>query len=180
MAAEKEARKACKLEICKVFAEKKGVGSIACDVTKTWLRDEIQARILGDRLTWPWGHAQCKVKIDIDRAELAKLMAGPEVTSKLKPQAVACTLDGKAPETGEAYAVKLTVTPEVTFKDGKATKVAAGWSGIEAPALAKGPIWAATATDNNFHVLSGAMVSEINTFMFAHCKDVGVDIPEPK
>ena len=180
IASETEARKACKVEICKVFAEKKGEGAITCEITKTWLQDEIQQRILGNRMTWPWGHAQCVSKIDVDRADLAKLVTSAEATVKLKPHRVACSLDRKAPETGEAYAVKLSIAPEVTFKGAKAEKVAAGWSDIEAPMLAKGPIWAATATDNNFSVLSGSMVAEINTFMFAHCEDVGIKIVEPK
>jgi hypothetical protein len=177
--AEKDARKACKEQICKVFAERKGEGPISCDVTKTWLQDEIQKRILGDRLSWPWGHAQCKAKIELDRGDIAKLAASPEATVKLKKHAVACALDRKAPETGEAYAVKLSIAPEVSFKGGKASKVVVGWSDIEAPVLAKGPIWAATATDNTFNVLSSAMVGEINDFMFHHCADVGVKIAAP-
>ncbi len=179
MAAEKEARKACKAEICKAFAERKGSGPITCDVTKTWLRDEIQKRLLGDRLTWPWGHAQCKAKIEIERGDLVKLASSPEATVKLKRHDVACSLDRKEPETGEAYAVKLAITPTVSFTGGKASKVVVGWSDIEAPALAKGPIWAATATDNTFNVLSGAMVGEINTFMFQHCAEVGVQVAAP-
>ncbi|MDX2156949.1 MAG: hypothetical protein SFW09_10625 [Hyphomicrobiaceae bacterium] len=178
--AEKEARKACKVDICKVLAEKKGDGAITCDVTKTWLQAEIQSRILGDRLTWPWGHAQCTTRIEIERSDLVKLVATSEATVKLKPHALSCVLDRKAPEVGEAYSVKLSVAPEITFKAGKATSVVAGWSNIEAPILAKGPIWAATATDNNLHVLSGAMVAEVNTFMFAHCDGVGVKITAPQ
>lgn len=180
MEKEKEARKTCKIEICKVFAEKKGEGTITCDVTKTWLLSEIQQRILRDKVSWPWGHAQCSAKIDIDRADLAKLVTSPEATIKLKRHNLSCVLDRKPPETGEAYAVKLAIAPEVTFKGSKPDKVVVGWSDIDAPALAKGALWTATATDNTFNVLSGSMVSEINDFMFSHCADAGIKVGDAK
>jgi hypothetical protein len=55
-----------------------------------------------------------------------------------------------------------------------------GWGEIDAPLLAKGAIWSATATDNTFNVLSGSMVSEINSFIFDKCKESGITIAEPK
>jgi hypothetical protein len=58
MAKEKEDRKACKIEICKAFAARSDGSGIGCTVTKTWLAAEIQAGFLGDKLTWPWGHAE--------------------------------------------------------------------------------------------------------------------------
>jgi hypothetical protein len=181
LAAESEARKQCKVEICKVFAERKADGGpISCSVTKTWLEGDIQQRILGDRLSWPWGHAQCSAKIDLDRAAIAKLVSDPEATVKLKKHDVSCSLDRKGNEQGEAYAVKLAITPEVTFKNGRATKVTMGWSDIDAPILAKGAIWSATAADNAFNVMSGSVVGEINSFIYEHCKEVGVDVAQPK
>jgi hypothetical protein len=181
MTAEKDARKACKTEICKAFAEKKPDGApISCSVTKTWMESEISQSILGGKVSWPWSHAQCTAKIDLDRATIAKIVDGGEATTKLKKHDVTCSLDRKAPETGEAYGVKMSISPEVTSKGGKATKVVMGWGDIDAPLLAKGAIWSATATDNTFNILSGSVVSEINSFVFAKCKDVGVDIPEPK
>ncbi len=181
IAAEKDARKACKAEICKAFAEKKADGAaIACSVTKTWLETDIQQNILGGKVSWPWGHAQCTTKLELDRAAIAAIVGGAEGTSKLKKHDVACTLDRKAPETGDAYAVKMSIAPEVTYKGGKASKVVMGWGDIDAPLLAKGAIWSATATDNTFNVLSGSVVENINSFIFGSCKEVGVDIPEPK
>jgi hypothetical protein len=181
MAAEKAARQACKTEICKAFAEQKPDGApISCSVTKTWLEAEIQQSILGGKVSWPWSHAQCTAKIDLDRASIASMMSGPEATTKLKKHDVSCSLDRKASEAGEAYAVKMSIVPEITSKGGKAAKVVMGWGDIDAPLLAKGAIWSATATDNTFNVLSGSVVNEINAFVFAKCKDVGVDIPEPK
>lgn len=181
MNAEQEARKACKTEICKAFAEKKPDGApITCSVTKTWVESEISQGILGGKVSWPWSHAQCTAKVDLDRATIAKIVDAGEGSTKLKKHDVSCSLDRKAPETGEAYGVKMSIAPEVSAKGGKATKVVMGWGDIEAPLLAKGALWTATATDSTFNVLSGYVVSEINSFIYEKCKVVGVDIPAPK
>src|SRR5262245_47982600 len=95
LAAEKEARKQCKTEICKVFAGSASEGGVvACDVTKTWLEGEIR-EVLSTKLDWPWGHAQCTARIELDRPMLAKFMSEPEVTAKLKKHELKCTLERK-------------------------------------------------------------------------------------
>ena len=96
MAAEKEARKQCKIDICKVFATRSAEGGpIACDVTKTFLEGDISQRILSGRIGWPWGNAQCATHIELDRAELAKTLAQPEATIKLKAHELKCTVDNQ-------------------------------------------------------------------------------------
>ncbi len=51
-----------------------------------------------------------------------------------------------------------------------------GWGTIEAPILAKSAIWSATAVDANFSVIANNVVSEINSFLFEKCKEVGIEI----
>jgi len=180
LAAEKEARKQCKTDICKVFAGGKAeAGVVTCEVTKTWIETEIR-EILLNKIEWPWGHAQCTAKIELDRVMLAKLMSEPETTAKLKKHDLKCTLDRKKAGEGDPYLVKLSITPEVTFKARKATKVVMGWSDIDAPMLAHGAIWSATVVDSAFNIVSGTAVEQINSFIFSKCKDVGVEIAQPK
>ncbi len=102
MAKEKEARKACKTEICKAFAEPSDGAAIACTVTKTWLGSEIQARFLGDRLTWPWGLAQCSAAIELDRGAIKEAAEKPSATLTLKKHDITCKLDAKDPKEGTA------------------------------------------------------------------------------
>jgi hypothetical protein len=183
LAAEKEARKLCKTEICKVFAARKGEpGDISCDATKTWLDAQISKQVLSGRIDWPWGHATCTAHIDIDRAALAKLVADPEATIKLKPHSMKCLVDKKGGEGKEAdsYVVTFTIAPEVTFKGGKATDVKLNWSNIEAPALLQGAIWSATTLDKAFDILGSSAASQINGFIYERCKDVGVEVAEKK
>ncbi len=180
IAKEKEDRKACKKQICQIFADKKAApGTISCDVKKTWLQSEIEKTILRGKLDWPWAHARCTAKLNIDQQDLARLRSQPKSQMKLAKHDISCLLFQKNGG-GEAYTVKLSIAPEVTFTGGKATAVTMNWSDIEAPALAKAAIWSATKLDNALGVLEGAMTRKINDFMFTKCKEVGIDIPEPK
>ncbi len=176
MAKEKEVRKACKIEICKAFAQPADGPAIACAVTKTWLGSEIQAGFLGDKLTWPWGHAQCTASIELDRKAIAEAAAKPSATMKLKKHDITCKLDHKDPAEGTAYDLKLSIEPTVTFEGGKATKATMGWGSIEAPILAKSAIWSATAVDANFSVIANGVVKQINSFLEDKCKEVGMEI----
>jgi hypothetical protein len=176
MAKEKEDRKACKTEICKAFANPSEGAPIACAVTKTWLAAEIQAGYLRDKLSWPWGHAQCTANIELDRKAIKDAALQPSATIKLKKHDITCKLDSKDPKEGVAYDLKLAIEPVVTFEGGKATKVEMGWGSIEAPLLAKTAIWSATAVDANFNVISSGFVNEINNFLTQKCKEVGVEI----
>ncbi len=183
MEAEKEARKQCKTEICKVFSTHKAEpGAISCDATKTWLDTDISERILSGRVSWPWGHAQCSTHIEIDRGAIAKLASEPEATVKLKQHTLKCLVDKKGGhgDESESYVVKFAIAPEVTFKNGKAAAVKLNWSDIDAPALLQGALWSAATLDSAFNVLSNSAVTQINSFMFDHCKEVGVEIAEHK
>jgi hypothetical protein len=178
MAKEKEDRKACKTEICKAFAQPADGAPISCSVVKTWLASEIQTGFLGDKLTWPWGHAQCSANIELDRAAIKEAASQPKAQIKLKKQNITCKLDSADEKEGAAYEVKLSIEPTVTFEGGKATKADMGWGSIEAPVLAKTAIWPVTAVDANFGVLSNGIVRQINGFLFDKCKEVGVEIKQ--
>jgi hypothetical protein len=183
LASEKEARKQCKTDICKVFAGKEGgSGDIQCDAVKTWLDADISGAILSGNVGWPWGHAQCSAHIDMDRAALAKAVSEPEATIKLKQHTLKCLVDKKGGEGKEAdsYVVKFSVAPEVTFKKGKATAVKLNWSDVSAPTLLQGAVWSATTLDKTFDILGSKAAAQINDFIYGRCKEVGVEIAEKK
>jgi hypothetical protein len=62
MQKEKEARRACKIEICTAFAKPVSGAPITCDVTRTWTQQEITQKIVGGSYIWRYGHTQCTVK----------------------------------------------------------------------------------------------------------------------
>ena len=119
MAKEKEDRKACKIEICKAFAQPADGPAITCTVIKTWLGSEIQAGFLGDKLTWPWGHAQCSAAIDLDRKAIAEAATKPSATLKLKKHSITCKLDHKDPKEGTVYDLKLSIEPNSNLRGRK-------------------------------------------------------------
>lgn len=176
MAKEKEDRKACKIEICKAFAQPAAGAPITCAVIKTWLESEIAAGFLGGKVGWPWGNAQCSAAIELDRTAIADAASKPSATIKLKKHDITCKLGHKDPKEGTAYDLKLSIEPTVTFEGGKATKAEMNWSSIEAPILAKSAIWTATAADANFSIIANGVVTQINNFLTDKCKEVGVEI----
>ncbi len=117
--AEKEARKACKIEICDVLATKDPAGSdISCDIVKTW-REAAIAKMLGGKFDWPWGKAVCQSKLVVKREVLAKAMseASYEV---VMPSAEALLHASTRRRTGKPYVVDVSIAPKVAFENGKA------------------------------------------------------------
>ena len=81
---------------------------------------------------------------------------------------------------GEAYVIKVSLAPEVTFKNGKATAVKLNLGSIEAPALLQGAIWSAMTLDKVFSFLSELAVRHTNAFVYDSCKEVGVEVVQKK
>jgi hypothetical protein len=175
MAKEKEDRKACKTEIFNAIAQPSDGTPVRCSVTKTWLASEIQS-ILGDRLSWPWGQAQCSSNIELDRNAFKEAANQPKAQFKLKRQDIICKLDSLDPKDGTVYDVKLSIEPFVTFEAGKPTKVDVNWGEIEAPILATTAFWQATANAVNFRVISEGAVREINAFLFDKYKEADAEL----
>ena len=70
MADEKAARRACRIEICKAFQNPTKGEPIGCNITKTWLRDDIVGRIVGGSYVWGYGHVQCRFELSLRREQL--------------------------------------------------------------------------------------------------------------
>ena len=176
--AEKEARKECKKTICDILATRDPNGSdVACDITKTWREEDI-TKMLGGKITWPWGKAVCQSKLEIKRADLAKAMSEPEYEVALEPQKVSCTLAQK--DRGEPYAVKITLAPKVKFKDGKAIEASINWGEASAPLLVYPLIYAGTGLDNQANVLGPQVVHMVNAFATRKCAEVKAELSGAK
>lgn len=177
IAKEKADRRACKIAICAAAHLKKAEGNdIACSVVRTWTTQELKDQILKGRLDWPWGHAQCRADIRLERKLLSQVLAGGAVEGKIEKHSVACTLDqadGK-----DKYEIKFSIAPTVKFEGGKATKATLNWSDIDGAVLAKSAVWSTAALDNNLGILEGATVEAINTFFGEKCDEVKDEYPK--
>lgn len=172
---EKAARRGCKISICDAARNKKAEGAdIACDVVKTWPAGDLKDKMLKGKFDWPWGHAQCKARLNLDRKVLARVLSGEAVDVKLSKHAVACALDQK--DGADKYALSFSIAPTVTFKDGKATKAALNWSDVDGAAVAKAAVWSTATLDNNLGVLEGVTVDIINGFFRDQCEEVKDEI----
>ena len=169
--AEREGRKACKIEICKAFRVRKPGGDIACNITKSWRKEQLDKMIKKARVSWPWGRVICKADIKLKRADLIAAMTAKNYNLKLEQHRVACEVARKK----DPANIKFSFSPEVKFESGVAKKAALNWGKIEAPTLIKGAMWTATATDNTFNVLENTLVEDINEFITSRCDEVKSD-----
>ncbi len=166
--AEKAQRRVCKIQICGIFSSKDTQGAnIDCPVVKTWREADIEEILSGGKLDWPWGRARCTTQLKLKRAMLAAAASEEGITAKLDRHTISCSLDLKSG--GASYEVKVDMTPEVTFRGGKATAAQINWGAIDAPLLAYGVIWPGAKLDNSFNVLGGQVVKMTNEFMGRKC-----------
>jgi hypothetical protein len=167
--AEKEARKACKIEVCKAFHSKSATGQIACHVIKSWRKERLTKLISKLKVTWPYGGVHCSTDLSVDRADLVKAMTEPKAEIAFQKHTVTCSI---ADEKKGDKQFKFELTPTIQFENGKATKAHANWGKIEAPTLVKSAMWTATAADNTVNLLSGTIVEEANNFITKRCDEV--------
>lgn len=168
--AEKEGRKACKVAICAAFHLRQAEGpDVACNVLKTWRKEQLQKMIERAKVSWPWGNVKCVADIKLKRSDLVKAMGVKSYVAQLDKHKVACEVER---ENEAPSKIAFEFAPKVTFEGGKATKASLNWGTIDAPTLVKGAMWTATATDNTFNVLQSTLVEDINDFIGPKCDEV--------
>lgn len=168
--AEKEARRACKVDICRVLASKDPNGAdISCDIVKTW-REASITNMLGGQIDWPYGKAVCQSKLVLKREALAKAMSEAKYDVTLPTQKLSCTLAQK--KDGEPYKVEVAIAPKVTFENGKAVGAQLNWGEASAPMLVYALIYAGTGLDNQTNVLGPQVVRMVNEFATKKCAEV--------
>ncbi len=169
--AEKEARKACKSEICSAFRNPTSAGrqDITCDVMKSWRKEQLVKMVARMKVTWPYGPVRCTSSLKLKRDDLAKAMSEPKHESQLEKHAVSCEVDRDKEPKAE---IKFEFSPKVAFEKGKAISAKMNWGKVDGPALIKGAFWTATAADNTVNMLSGTLVEDINDFIGKKCDEV--------
>ena len=171
LAKEKEARKACKVDICSILRGKKAEGAdINCHVIQTWPKKALDEMLTKAHVSWPWSNVHCQTDVKLKRAMLVSAMTEPKYEATFDSHTLDCEIDRGAG--AEKYTFKVALAPKVTFEGGKATKAELQWGDVEAPMLAKGVIWPITGLDNKTGMLSGQFVSMVNQFLEKKCDEV--------
>jgi hypothetical protein len=168
--AEKEARKACKVDLCQAFHTKvTGGNDIACHVIKSWRKEQLIKLVGKLKVTWPYDGVRCTTDLSVKRADLVRAMTEKTVEIQFQNHAVTCII---ASDKSGATHFKFELAPKVKFENGKATEAHAHWGKIEAPTLIKSALWSATAADNTVNLLSSTIVDEVNEFVSKKCDEV--------
>ena len=168
--AERDSRKACKVDICAAFRKPSASGSdISCDVVKSWRKEQLGKLVGRLKVSWPYGPVRCTSAVKIKRADLHKAMTEDKYETQLDTHEVTCVVDR---QTEAAADIKFDFSPKVAFEKGLAVKAKINWGKLEAPTLIKGALWTATAADNTVNILSSSLVEDINSFIGKKCDEV--------
>lgn len=165
--AEKEKLTQCARELCSIIVSKNAKGpDLACDLVKTWEKEDIQKGADYKNISWGFGSARCTAKFTAKRADLVAALTSREYTLKLGKQPVACEIGT------EKYTISATLAPELTLKDGAVTQGGLHMDDIQGSALIKGVVWTAAALENHFGLFEGDLVRESNRFMQKECPKI--------
>lgn len=168
--AERESRKACKIEMCKAFHANDPAGKdVACNVVKSWRKEQVSKLVAKLKVTWPYGPVRCTSDVKLKHADVVKALSTAKLDMKLENHTVTCKIEREKDSPTE---ISFDFAPTVTFVDGKATKAKMNWGKVNAPALIKSGLWTATAADNTVNILSSTLVEEINGFVGPKCDEV--------
>jgi hypothetical protein len=168
--AERDSRKACKVDICAAFRKPSAGGAdISCDVVKSWRKEQLGKLVGRLKVSWPYGPVRCTSAVKLKRADLHKAMTDEKFETQLDKHEVSCVVDRL---TEPAADIKFDFSPKVTFEKGLAVKAKINWGKLEAPTLIKGALWTATAADNTVNILSTSLVEDINSFIGKKCDEV--------
>jgi hypothetical protein len=171
--AQKQAREACKIEICDIVETREAQGpDITCDIGWTWRAEEI-VDALGGRVDWVWGKAACQSTVRLERAPLANAMSAPSASVTTDMHKVRCAIQ----QDGKPYVIEVELAPRVTFKNGKATDAKVNWGEVSAPAAIYPLLYAATGLDNSTNALGPEVVRQVNKFARKDCAEVKDELP---
>ena len=134
--------------------------------------------MLGDKIEWPWGKAECQSKLELPRAPLAKAMSEPEYEIVMPQQKVRCTLA----QEGERRALRgrghHVAQGEVQGQQG--TEATVNWGPASAPLLIYPLIYAGTGLDNSTNVLGPEVVRLVNGFITKKCAELKAELSTGK
>jgi hypothetical protein len=157
----------CAKDLCSIIVSKKAKGpDLDCDLTKTWEKDQIQRGAESKNLSWGLGSAKCTVKVQAKRSDLIAAFTASESTFRFGRQWVSCEIGA------DKYQISATMAPELKFKDGLAAGVALHMSDIQGALLIKGVVWTAAALEENFGILQGDLIREVNKFIKKECPKI--------
>ncbi|MEL6373502.1 MAG: hypothetical protein AAFR04_05990 [Pseudomonadota bacterium] len=162
---EKKRLKQCERDICGMIVSKSADGrDLSCNLTKTWSRKSLTGG-KKRRVTWLFGDAQCNVDLQLKRAMIVSALTAPKLTIKMPVQSVNCTVE----RSGKAQPVKISLSPKIQFKKGRAKKVWIKLRRVEGPGDIKSFVWTAAKLEDSIGIFQRPMIKQINKFIAKKC-----------
>lgn len=163
---EKDGRKACEAQICRLIVDKpKEKGALKCDLGKTWGKAKIKEGADSKQIKWSFGDARCKVSVRIPKRVIVKALTQPKFTFEARPHVVHCDV-----ETGNGIEpVRAVLKPKLKFEGGRVKKAWVGLKELDGPTLLKGLVWTTAKLEDTLGIFHSEMVKEINKFVHKTC-----------
>jgi hypothetical protein len=164
---EMERLQQCDRDLCAMLRAPSSSGpGLQCDLSKTFYKEQIDKALRSRRLGWIFGDAHCTAKLDVTRSIIAKAMIEDSYTLKVPEQPAACEVEYN----GARYPVKVTMAPEITFRDGRATAVELGVRDIEANPVIKAVLWSAAKLQQSLGLYQDDFVRGVNRYVERQCR----------
>lgn len=166
-AAEMEAIAQCDRALCGILRTPGADGPpLRCDVGWMFYKEQIEKVARSKRLIWPLGDARCTVKLDIERALIARAMTQDRYTLKPPRQPASCEVEYR----GERYPITMQLAPEIQFDHGRATSIKLGVQDIQANIVMKALLWSAARLESNFGLFQTDFLTALNSYVEQHCR----------
>jgi hypothetical protein len=157
----------CDRDLCDMIRAPNAAGkALECDLGMTWYKEQIEKVAKDKGLPWMLGDASCKMKLDVSRAVITEPLAKGDHRMKVPEQTATCEVEYK----GSRYPVKVSVAPEIAFKNGKATEVNLGVKDIEANMIVKALVWSAAKVQEKTGAYQADFVKGVNTYIEKECR----------
>ena len=131
--------------------------------------------MLGGKIGWPWGKADCQSRLEIKRKDLALAMSEPAYDVVMPAQKVRCTLAQK--DGGEPYTIEVMLAPKAKFENGKATEASVNLGRGLGADLHLSVDLRRHRLRQSANVLGPEVVRMINEFTTKKCAEVKAEAP---
>jgi hypothetical protein len=166
-ATELERLQQCDRDLCDIIRAPADAGHpLQCDLSMTWYKDQIDKAAKSKGLTWVLGDATCGLKLELDRAVIARALTDSSYRLKVPPQAATCEVEYN----GSRYPVKVSAAPEIEFHDSKATTITLGIREIQANTILKALLWSTAKVQEKFGFYQDDLVRGVNKYIDTDCR----------
>jgi hypothetical protein len=165
---EKEKIKACEKSLCSLIVAKKPVtGNLQCTLSKAWSKKTMKEGS-AKKMRWGFGAAKCDVDLQVPRQIIVGALSAVEIKVTIPDHVVNCEVERE----GSVDKVRITLSPIIEFRNGKAKKVWVNVTDIKAPGMIKGVIWSAAQLQDSVGIFHRRIVKSVNKFIGKQCPKV--------